>query len=101
MSASRERIIREQLERTIREVIEALPFMKRVFLNPTYDLNKTVENELDFLLGAVLASILERNAIYLLNRQIIPTNEELFWLNNFLFSRAKEFKDLIRKLLEV
>jgi hypothetical protein len=75
--------------------------MKQVFHNPTYDLNKTVENELDFLLGAVLGSILERNAVYLVNRQIKPTNEEAIWLNYFLFSRANELKDLIRKLLAV
>ncbi len=77
--------------------------MKQVFHNSTYDLNKTVENELDFLLGAVLGLILERerNAMYLVNRQINPTNEESIWVNHFLFSSATDLKDLIRKLLQV
>jgi len=42
-----------------------------------------------------------KNAVYLVNRQIKPTNEEAIWLNYFLFSRANEFKDSIRKLLAV
>jgi hypothetical protein len=54
--------------------------MKQVFHNPTYDLNKTVENELDFLLGAVVGSILERNAMYLVNRQINQPMRNLFGL---------------------
>ena len=78
-------IICEELERAVRDIIRGLPYMKQVFHNPTYDLNKTVENELDFLLGAVLGSILERNAMYVVNRQINPTNEESIWVNHFLF----------------
>lgn len=78
-----------------------LSYMKQVFLNPNYDMNKTVENELDFLLGAVLGTIVVTNTIYLMNREIKPTNDETIWINTYLFSRAGELKELIRKLLEV
>ena len=55
MSSSREDIINETLEKAVGEIIEQLPSMKQAFLNPTYDLNRTVENEPDFLLGAFCA----------------------------------------------
>jgi len=101
LTQSRDEIIKEQLERAIGEGITALPYMKEVFKNPTYELNKIVENELDFLLGAVFSSILDRNAMFLLERLVKPTNEEFIWINHFLFSRADQLKDLIRKILEV
>ena len=70
MSSSREDIINETLEKAVGEIIEQLPSMKQAFLNPTYDLNRTVENESDFLLGAFCACILERCGAYLWRRQI-------------------------------
>ena len=48
MVLSREEIIKEQLGRAVKDILEQLPWMAEVFHNPTYDLNKTVENELDF-----------------------------------------------------
>ena len=44
MSSSREDIINETLEKAVGEIIEQLPSIKQAFLNPTYDLNRTVEN---------------------------------------------------------
>jgi hypothetical protein len=98
---SREEIIKEQLGRAVKDILEQLPWMAEVFRNPTYDLNKTVENEMDFFLGAVLGEILERYTQYLLNKQIKPSAEEFAWINQTLFSRANEFKDLIRKIVQV
>jgi hypothetical protein len=97
LSSSREEIIKETLEKATREIIEQLPYMKQVFLNPNYDLNKTVENEPDFFLGAFCASILERNAAYLWRKQIRPTLDESAFINHFVFSQAPEFKDHITK----
>ena len=45
MVMSREEIIREQLGLAVKDILEQLPWMAEVFRNPTYDLNKTVENE--------------------------------------------------------
>ena len=45
MVLSREEIIKEQLGRAVKDILEQLPWMAEVFRNPTYDLNKTVENE--------------------------------------------------------
>lgn len=101
MSSSRDEIMKEQLDRAIRELLQQLPYTKQVFTNPKYDLNQVVENELDFLLGAVLGKILERYTYYLLNRHIRPSSEEAAKTNLFLFSRASEFKNLIKKIIEV
>ena len=97
MSSSREDIINETLEKAVGEIIEQLPSMKQAFLNPTYDLNRTVENEPDFLLGAFCACILERCGAYLWRRQIYPTLEESAFISHQVFSRASEFKDRIGK----
>ena len=101
MVLSRGDIIREQLGLAVKDILEQLPWMAEVFRNPTYDLNKTIENELDFFLGAVLGEILERYTQYLLNKHIKPSTEEFAWINQTLFSRANEFKDLIRKIVQV
>ena len=99
MSQSRHDIVREILEKAVREIIEQLPYTIQVFHNPTYDLNRTVENEMDFLLGGFCASILERCCAYLAKRQIMPTQEEFVWMNHFVFSRAPDFKHMIREHL--
>ncbi len=75
--------------------------MKEVFHNPQVDLNKTVENELDFFLGVAFGEILERYTAYLLDKKIRPTPDEIISVNHLLFSRAPEFKNVIRKLLEI
>ena len=49
-------------------------------------------------LGAVLGEILER---YIQYPQIKPSAEEFAWINQTLFSRANELKDLIRKIVQV
>jgi hypothetical protein len=98
---SRDGIINEQLSRATREVIQLIPHMNMVFRNPKYDLKQTVENDLDFLLGAVLATILERNTTYCLNRNIKPTLPEGEIINYAIFSQAKEFREIIQKELGI
>jgi hypothetical protein len=99
MSSSREEILREQLNYAITDILGQLSAMKDAFQNPTYNLNKTVESRVDFLLGTVLSGILERYAVYLSNNKIRPTPEEFIRINQVLFSRANEFKEIISKLL--
>lgn len=99
MSSSREEILREQLNHAITDILGQLSSMKEAFQNPTYNLNKTVESRVDFLLGTVLSGILERYAVYLSNNKIKPTPEEFIRINKVLFSRANEFKEIISKLL--
>lgn len=101
MSQGREAKINECLTRAINQVLEQLPYTEQVLNNPLYDLNKTVENKLDFLLGAIFAQIIDRFAIFCLTENIKATNEECAKLNYYLFSRAGEFKQLITKLLGV
>lgn len=99
MSSSREEILREQLNHAITDILGQLPSMKDAFQNPTYNLNKNIESRVDFLLGTVLSGILERYAVYLSNNKIRPTPEEFIRINQVLFSRANEFKEIISKLL--
>jgi len=98
---TREEIMEQQLSRALREIEEQLPYMATVFRNPLFDLKNTVENDLDFLLGAFLASVLERYTTYCLSRQIKSTDLESAKVNYALFSKAKQFKERIRKELGV
>jgi hypothetical protein len=50
--STREQIMEQQLSRAIKEIEEQLPYMATGFRNPLFDLKKTVEHNLDFLLGA-------------------------------------------------
>jgi hypothetical protein len=97
----REYLMAQQFSRAVNEIVEQLPYMATVFQNPLFDLKKAVEHDLDFLLGAFLASVLERYTIYCLQRSIKPTNEEALKFNYNLFSRALEYKEMIRKQLEL
>jgi hypothetical protein len=94
-------IIKEQLDRSIEEAIEGITRIKDVFDNPAYDLNTTVENELDFLLGALFGTIVAINYVHLKKLRLKPTAEENLWINRYMFSRAREFKDAIRNRLQL
>jgi hypothetical protein len=72
--------------------------MTQVFRRKEYNLNETVTNELDFLLGAVFAQILLKFTVYCMNRGIKPSLEQLEEFNITLFSKASEFRDLIKSL---
>jgi hypothetical protein len=53
----------------IRETLAKLDKKTKVFLNPEYDLKKTVEveveNDADFLLGATFSEIIDQELAYL------------------------------------
>lgn len=94
-------VIKEELDRSIEEAIEGISRIKDVFNSTDYDLNVTVENELDFLLGALYGTIVAINYVHLRKLRLKPTSEENLWTNRYIFSRAREFKDRIRKKLEL
>jgi hypothetical protein len=48
------------LDEVMQNTLNTLPNIADVFLNPNYDLKETVENDTDFLLGAVLSQIINR-----------------------------------------
>ena len=73
-------IIKEQLEKSIDEAIEGVKRIKDVLNNPDYDLNTTIENELDFLLGALYGTIVAINYVHLKKLRMKPTPEENLWL---------------------
>lgn len=100
MSEDRESILSEGIKEKTKEILEQLPFTKEVFLDQKYDLHNTIENQLDFFLGTVLAQILERFSVYCLTKDITLTSEEGDRIKYTLFSRASEFKGLIGKILE-
>ena len=62
-----------------------------------YDLDQTVTNELDFILGAVFSQIINRFKIYSTNRSMKISESDLDELYLLLFSNAEEFKQLILK----
>jgi hypothetical protein len=97
----RKGLLKELQARSIEETLKALPFITQVFRNKEYDLNKVVTNELDFLLGAVLSQIINQYSFYCGNRGIKPSFDESIEFNVFLFSKAAEYKEMIKKSIGV
>jgi hypothetical protein len=92
-------ILKQLQNRAIEETLNDLPYITEVFRNKKYNLNKTITNEVDFLLGAVFSLIIQTYSLYCTNRNIKPSLEQLEEFNAHLFSRAPEFKDVIMKLV--
>ena len=95
----REEILRSLFSNAIEDTIETLPYTIQVFQDPLYDLKKTVTNDLDFLLGAFFAQVLLFYSVYCSNKDIQPTIEESEQFNYELFSKAEEYKNIIRELM--
>jgi hypothetical protein len=92
-------ILKELHNRAVEETLKDLPYISEVFRNKKYNLNKTITNEIDFLLGAVFSQIIQTYSLYCTNRNIRPSLEQLDEFNTYLFSRAPDFKDVIIKLV--
>jgi hypothetical protein len=89
-------------DEAIRKTLGRLLEKTKVFLNPDYDLKKTVENDTDFLLGATLAQIIDHmNWLMYASKTPEPNGEQLRKLNSRLFSMAPDFKDTIIKMVEM
>jgi predicted membrane channel-forming protein YqfA (hemolysin III family) len=91
-------ILKQLQNRAVEETLNDLPYITEVFRNKKYNLNKTITNEIDFLLGAVFSQIIQTYSLFCTNRNIKPSMEQLEEFNVYLFSRAPEFKDVIIKL---
>ena len=86
-------LFQETVEDTTSE-ITAIAALLRI---NKYDLDQTVTNELDFILGAVFSQIINRFKIYSTNRSMKISESDLDELYLLLFSKAEEFKQLILK----
>ena len=87
-------------DETIKEAFDELPFMTEVFRNPLYDIKKSVDSDIDFLLGAVIQRIIGHSSLlYFTRKARTPTKEQYVKLNYRLFSRASEFREKILKIV--
>jgi len=96
---NREEILRNLFTKATEDTIETLPYTIQVFQDPLYDLKKSVTNDLDFLLGAFFAQVILFYSVYCSNKDIQPTIEESSRFNYELFSKAEEYKIMIRELM--
>ncbi len=96
---NREEILRNLFTKAIEDTIETLPYTIQVFQDPIYDLKKSLTNDLDFLLGAFFAQVILFYSVYCSNKDIQPTIEESSRFNYELFSKAEEYKIMIRELM--
>jgi hypothetical protein len=87
-------------DEAIRETLAKLDKKTKVFLNPEYDLKKTVENDADFLLGATFSEIIDHmNWLIYGSKTPKPTHDQLQKLNRRLFTMAPELKATIIKMV--
>ncbi len=96
---NREEILRNLFIKATEDTIETLPYTIQVFQDPIYDLKKSLTNDLDFLLGAFFAQVILFYSVYCSNKDIQPTIEESSRFNYELFSKAEEYKIMIRELM--
>jgi hypothetical protein len=96
---NREEILRNLFTKATEDTIETLPYTIRVFQDPLYDLKKLLTSDLDFLLGAFFAQVILFYSVYCSNKDIQPTLEESSRFNYELFSKAEEYKIMIRELM--
>jgi hypothetical protein len=99
LTLPRENFLKEQVERATRDIVKQLVSMRKILRRCDHGSTCTIQNEIEFLVGVVLGRILERCIYYLINKKIQVTSDEFLWINNFLFSRAGEFRDYISRVL--
>ena len=97
----RDKILRTLFTKAIEDTIETLPYTIQVFQDQSlYDLKKSISNDTDFLLGAFFAQVLLFYSVYCSNnKDIKPTIEESQQFHYELFSKAEEYKNIIRELM--
>ena len=98
---NREEILQNLFAKAIEDTIETFPYTIQVFQDPLYNLKKSIDNNLDFLLGAFFAQVLLFYSVYCSNKDIKPTIEESSQFNFELFSKADEYKDMIKGLMTI
>ena len=84
-------------QETVEDTLSEIPSIVALLRINKYDLNQTVTNELDFILGAVFSQIINLFKIYSTNRSMKISESDLDELYLLLFSKAEEFKNLILK----
>jgi hypothetical protein len=84
-------------QETVEDTSSEIPSIAALMRINKYDLDQTVTNELDFILGAVFSQIINRFKIYSTNRSMKISESDLNELYLLLFSKAEEFKNLIVK----
>jgi hypothetical protein len=84
-------------QETVEDTSSEIPAIAALLRINKYDLDQTVTNELDFILGAVFSQIINRFKIYSTNRSMKISESDLDELYLLLFSKAEEFKQLILK----
>ncbi|MGA9909662.1 MAG: hypothetical protein WBP84_05585 [Nitrososphaeraceae archaeon] len=84
-------------QETVEDTSSEIPAIAALLRINKYDLDQTVTNELDFMLGAVFSQIINRFKIYSANRSMKISKSDLDELYLLLFSKAEEFKNLILK----
>ena len=96
---NREEILKNLFTKATEDTIETLPYTIQVFQDPLYDLKKSLTSDLDFLLGAFFTQVILFYSVYCSNKDIQPTIEESSRFNYELFSKAEEYKIMIRELM--
>ena len=87
----------ELFQETVEDTSSEIPSIAALLRVSKNNLDQTVTNELDFILGAVFSQIINRFKIYSTNRSMKISESDLNELYLLLFSKAEEFKNLILK----
>jgi hypothetical protein len=96
---AKDEVLEALLKLAVEDTLNNLANITQVFRTKKYNLNETVTNETDFLLGAVFSHITLTFSNSCQNRDIKPSLEQSDRLNTHLFSKAPEFREVIIKIV--
>src|SRR3989442_108480 len=96
---AKDEILEALQKQAVEDILKNLPNITQVFRTEKYNLNKSVTNEIDFLMGVVFSHITLLFSTYCQNRSIKPSLEQSDRLNTYLFSKAPEFREVIIKIV--
>lgn len=89
-------------DEAIDATLKLIPYFNVAFRSPLIDLKKTVDNDVDFLLGAVFGQIIGHvSCLYITRKVLKPSSVQEVKLNQRLFSKAPEFKAKIKEVVGV
>jgi hypothetical protein len=96
---AKDEVLEALLKLAVEDTLNNLANITQVFRTKKYNLNETVINQTDFLLGAVFSHITLTFSNSCQNGDIKPSLAQSDRLNTYLFSKAPEFREVIIKIV--
>ena len=92
-------MIKQIVEEAVQGATGYIEPISKTFLDPQYDMNTVIENEADFILGAVLSQIVNNINTNLIEIDVNLRQKEFNQIHQFVFSQSPTLKENIKKFI--